>query len=253
MSQFNTVQWNTSLWNNGLALDNTIPANFKIYSNDTSILLKWADFPNSNYYQIQVSLNPDMSAPFVDTSSTITEYSFTDSQTNDKKRYWRVRASVDSGSSYAEPWSEIGSYWLNTSGAQDVTLARDQWALFDPDSITDISLMELFPPYSIMPEHLYHFRERNRLGDMLSEYVILKSKITLNFSGRHWIDWKQFTELRRFNEEIKTFFVATYKDGNQGKPMPHIWKVQYETNPALTMLAPGREELTQGTLVFIET
>lgn len=252
MTQFNTQQFNTVLWNNNLAVSQAIPTQHTFFFVTTLIELKWCENTRANLYQLQVSLTPDFNAPFLDTTVAGTAHIFTDAQTNDQKRYWRVRASDDSGTSYFTRWSEVGSYWLNTSGAQAVDLDRDNWTLFDPNDVTDKYLFDLFPVYSITPQHIQRFNQRNRLGELLSEFLTIKSFIRLDFIDKQWLDFDQCLEMGRFNEEIKTFFLATYKDGEKDCPVPHIWKVQFEENPELTMIAPGKEEKKQGILLFTE-
>ena len=252
MSQFNTQQFNTVLWNSNIVVGQAIPTKHIVFFTTTSIELKWCQQAGANFYQLQVSLTADFNAPFLDTTINVPSHSFTDSQTNNVKRYWRVRASADLGTSYFTRWSEIGSYWMNTAGSEAVDLDRDRWVLFDPDSVTDKYQFDLFPFYSITDQHIMRFNERNRLGELLSEYLTIKASIRLDYIGNQWLDFDQRLEMKRFNEEIKTFFLATYKDGEKDCPVPHIWKVQFEENPELTMIAAGKEEKTQGILMFTE-
>lgn len=231
----------------------TYPTNHAIYFVTTAITLKWGLITNANAYQIQVSETPDFSGTLMQNVSGITvhQHSFTDTGTNDAKRWWRWRYSLDGGTHYSR-WSEVGSYWINTSGAENVTLGQNTWALINPDDVTDRNVLPDFPLYAIKQSHLYRVRERNRLGMLLSEYITLKGGIQLQYQENIYLSVDGFFELRRYNEEIKTFFLATFKNSVIQIPTPNIWKVQYESDPELTMFASGRQDLYVGTLNFME-
>lgn len=231
----------------------TYPTVHAVYFNTTAITLSWGLITNANAYQIEVSTTPDFSGTFLQNVSglTVHSYSFTDSGVNDSKRWWRWRYSFDGGTSYNR-WSEVGSYWVNTSGAESVNLARNIWGLINPNSITDRYLLQDFPLYSIVKSHLYRGRERNRLGTMISDYITMKESIQFDYTSDCYLGTDGFLELRRFNEEIKTFFLATFKSTNYLTPTPNIWKVQYDSDPALTMLIQGRQDLYVGQLNFVE-
>ena len=77
-----------------------------------------------------------------------------------------------------------------------------------------------------------------RLGDVLPQKL--------------FIEFEQFTEFQRFNEVIKTFFVATFKDGECDIPVGNIWKVQHAGDLAMSMVASGREDLNVGILNLTE-
>jgi len=252
MSIFNTILFNVTLWNTGYVITGTIPNEQAIYYNNTSITLDWPDVSGANLYQVQASMRHDFLAPFEDTTTGAgTKYSFTDAQTNNAKRYWRWRYSDDAGTTW-KVWSEIGSYWVDTGGAKNIVVERQQWAMFDPDDVNDRYTLDLYPRENITPAHFYRFTGRNRQGDLLSEFLTMKSEIQLNFRRPQYIDHQQFRELRRFNEEIKTFFLATFKDGDRDVPMPNIWKVQYSEDPNLTILAAGRQDLREGPILLTE-
>jgi len=224
-----------------------------VYSNDTSITLDWADVSGANLYHLQVSVDkPDFSATLQQNDATLaaSTKTFTDSGTNDRKRYWRWRYSTDAGSTWSE-WQEVGSYWLNTAGSTDITLSSDTWALIDPDALTDIYTFDLFPLYKVTNEKMQRLTTRNRLGTLLSEYLTVKGRIEMDLSRNHYILINQFNALKRFNEEIKTFFLATYKS-NKTDTVQNIWKVQFEKDPDMTMVAAGRPDLYEGRLSFTE-
>ncbi len=229
------------------------PLTHAIYFITTNITLTWGLVAGANAYRIQVSSTPDFSGSLIATVSGITihQHNFTDGGTNDTKRWWRWAASYDGGASY-QPWSEVGSYWINTSGAQNVSLPRSVWGLINPSDTTDVTELHDFPIYSIKQSHLYRVRDRNRLGTLLAEYITLKGSIALVYDSSTYMDVVGFREMRRFNEVIKTFFLCTFKDNALYFPTPNIWKVQFESDPELTMLAAGRQDLYTGTLSFME-
>lgn len=247
----NGGMWNSQPWN-GPAFLITVPTKMKVFYNQTTINIDWAPVTGANYYQVQVSLFPDFRSSFVDISHTETDYEFTDSQTNDVKRYWRWRPSNAAGSGWLEPWSEVGSYWLNTGGAEEVDVPRHYWTIFDPDDTTDLYWFDLPPVYTIVPENIYRFQDRNRLGELLSEYLTTKNNISLMFTGGQFIAAAQLNEFKRFHNTKRTFFLATYKIGERSRPMPNIWKVEFVQDPAFTMIAPGRPDLLRGNATLTE-
>lgn len=225
----------------------------EVLKNDTAITLDWNDVTGANQYHLQVSVDQaDFSGSLLvnDSALAASTKSFTDTGTNNKKRFWRWRSSTDAGSTWGA-WSEVGSYWLNTSAAGDVSITADGWKIFDPDLVTDIYTFALFPVYRIVHDRIPRLFTRNRAGELLSEFITIKSMITLSYEGKQYMELTQHTEIIRFNLEIKTFFLATNKT-NEVDNVPNIWLVQFETDPEISMIAAGRQDLFQGQLKFIE-
>jgi hypothetical protein len=249
--RINGSQWNTQAFN-GQGNLVTVAGDIKVFYNQTSISLDWGTVDGANFYSLQVSLYPDFRSNFVDVSIDQSDYSFTDSQTNDKKRYWRWRPSVSSGTDFLQPWSEVGSYWLNTGAAAEIEVSKHYWTIFDKDLVTDIYWFDLAPQYTIVPRNIYRFQGRNRNGDLLSEFLTAKDDIILSFSGGQYILHPQMDEFRRFNNGKRTFFLACYIIGKHGEPSPHIWKVEFTADPSFTMIAAGRPDLVQGTMTLVE-
>lgn len=222
-----------------------------VISNDTTIQLDWADVTGANKYYAQVATTPDFSGTLLVDDNTLaaSATSYTDSATNNSKRWWRWKYSTDGGSTWSS-WSEAGHVWINSGASADVTLTSDQWALIDPDDVTDKYVLGVFPTYTVIEMHQRRIRERNRAGEMLSEYLIMKGKITLNFDDSCYMAHEQMREIRRFNSEIKTFFLANYAS-NLTDSVPHIWKVEFSTDPELTMIQ-GRQDLYSGSLEMEE-
>lgn len=228
------------------------PTSHAIFFNNTSITLTWGSVSWANSYQLQVSLVPDFSTTILSTLVTTGHtHTFTDSGTNDRRRYWRWRPSADAGSTY-DAWSEVGSYWLNTTGLENVSIPLNTWCLINPSLVTDRYTFEMFPIYTVTQNHIFRTRSRNRLGAMLSEYVTLKGRINFSFDQNRWISIEEFSEIRRFHESVKTFYLALFRDGGIELPVPNIWKVQLETDPSFSMLAAGRQDLMIGSLTFEE-
>ncbi len=223
-----------------------------VLANDTSITLDWADVSGADRYHLQVGTKPDFSGSLLEDDNTllVSTKAFTDAGANDRKRYWRWRYSTNSGSTWSE-WSEVGSYWLDTDAAGDVTLASGKWALFDPDLVTDIYTLPDYPMYKILDEQMFRVRERNRQADMLTEWYASKAKISLTFGEKLFITHEHMRTAKRFNCEIKTFFLATYKT-NGVDTVPNIWKVVFEEDPEFSMLAAGREDFFTGEYNFEE-
>lgn len=243
-SRFGTIQWG------GYEVE-TYPLLFKVYYTSTAIELDWSDATTAEQYQIQVSETPDFSGTLlVDTTTNSSSHDYTDSGTDDTKRWWRWRHAT--GGTGFGPWSEVGSFWVNSGGSQDVTVGRNNWKLFDPDDETDEYIFPLYPYHAVTFANIYRAKTRNRLGELLSEYLTQKASIVLDYAACGYITHVHYRELRRFNEEIKTFFIATFKDNEIENPVPNIWKVQYEVDPELSMIALGRTDLMTGTLRFEE-
>lgn len=230
------------------------PLSQAIYFNNTNISLQWHNTGPGlyNQYEVQVSLLPDFSTTILDsTSVTDNRITFVDSGTNDARRYWRWRGSADSGANY-DRWSRVGSYWLNTAGAQNVSITRNSWMLINPSPVTDKYPFSIFPIYKTIPQHQYRIRSRNRVGTLLSEYITIKASIQFSFDPTRWLTSEEFSEARRFNETVKTFYLAIFNDYNFGEPVPNIWKVQFESDPDLSMFVAGRQGLLVGNLIFME-
>lgn len=223
-----------------------------VFANDTSITLDWADVTSANLYHLQVGTKPDFSGSLIvnDNALAVSTKAFVDSGANNVKRYWRWRYSTDAGTTWSE-WSEVGSYWLNTGGSGDVTLASSKWAIFDPDAVSDIYTLPDYPVYKIVDQQFNRVKERNRQGDMLTEWYASKAIITLQFSEELFITHEHMRAFKRFNCEIKTFFIATYKT-NGVDTVPNIWKVVFSEDPEFSMLAAGREDFFTGELIFEE-
>lgn len=232
----------------------TYPTKHAIYFATTSIILKWGLVTNANAYRVEVSPTPDFSGTLTYSISglTVHQVDFTDGGTDDTKRWWRWAYSYDGGTTYSR-WSEVGSYWLNTSGAENVEISpTNTWMMINPDDVTDRYNIQDFPLYGIKQGHLFRVRERNRLGTLLSEFITLKGSIQLVYDESIYLTSQGFFEFRRFNEEAKTFFLATFKNNISNITTPNIWKVQFEEDPEMTMLAAGRQDLYVGTLNFME-
>lgn len=223
-----------------------------VLSNDTSITLDWADVSGANLYQLQVGLQPDFSGSLIQNDATLvtSTKAFTDTGTDDRKRYWRWRSSADAGATWTE-WSEVGSYWLDTSVTGDVTLAVGKWAIFDPDLVTDIYTLPDYPMSKVVDQSIYRTKERNRRGNMLTEWYAGKSLVELTFPATNFITHEHMRAWKRFHFEVKTFFLATYKY-NGVNYVPNIWKVVFAEDPEFSMLAPGREDFFTGDLSFEE-
>lgn len=225
----------------------TYPSWVYVYFNTTSITLDWTVETGVTSYQIQVSETQDFSGTLmVNTTVAVSGYSFTDSGTDDTKRWWRWR-SWSSGT-----WSAVGSYWINTSGANNILVARNTWKMFDPDDVTDIFTLPLYPMNTISNTAIERLRTRNRQGTLLSEYLTTKAHISFDYNMNGYLEHKQYREHIRFNEEIKTLFVTTFKDNDFRNPVPNIWKVQYEIDPIFSMIAMGRPDLMAGSINFEE-
>jgi len=249
---FNQQRFNVTDVFNGQANETTITTEAFVFYNQTQITLNWGTIPGVKYYQLQVSLYPDFRSNFIDVSLQESVYVFTDSQTNDAKRWWRWRPSVSAGADWLAPWSEVGSYWLNTGGAGQVQLPEGYWMLFDKDNVNDFYFLDLPPIYQIIPRNIYRWQGRNRAGTLLTEFLTVKDDISLMFQGGQYIMHQQMDELERFNNTKRTFFLANYAVWKHGEPMPHIWKVEFTDDPTFTMIAAGRPDLVRGTVSLTE-
>ncbi len=251
-----SYQWNGGQWNsqafNGPANLATIAGDSKVLYNQTTINLDWGTVDGANYYQVQVSLYPDFRTSFVDASITESDYQFTDSQTNNAKRWWRWRPSVTAGADFLQPWSEVGSYWLDTSAAAEIEIPRGYWAIFDKDNVLDIYFLDISPMFTIVPRNIYRFQGRNRAGTLLSEFLTVKDDISLMFIGGQYVMHAQTDEFQRFNNTKRTFYLANYSIWKHGEPISNIWKVECTDDPTFTMIAAGRPDLLRGQVTLVE-
>lgn len=249
--RINGLGWNHGVFN-GQANLTTITGEVPVLFNQRTVKLDWGTVPGTRFYSLQVSLFPDFRSNFVDTSIDQSVYTFTDSQTNDMKRYWRWRPSVSVGADWLQPWSEVGSYWLNTGAAAQIGMPEGYWAIFDKDNVSDIYFFDLTPMFVVVPSNIYRFQGRNRAGNLLTEFLTVKDDITLMFQGGQFVMHQQMDEFERFNNTKRTFFLANYAIWKHGEPMAHIWKVEFTADPAFTMIAAGRPDLVRGTLTMTE-
>lgn len=224
----------------------------EVLKNDTAITLDWTDVTGANLYHLQVATKVDFSGSLIvnDSALATSGKSFTESGADDSKRWWRWRSSTDSGTTWSE-WSQVGHYWYNSAAAGDVLLAADKWAIFDPALVTDIYTFPDFPSYQVIPNSIYRAKERNRLGNMLTEWKTSKDFVRLGFSRENYMRLEQACAFLRFHTVVKTFFIAAYKY-NGIDYVPHIWKGIFTENPSMVMLAAGRPDLLTGDLNFEE-
>ena len=151
-----------------------------------------------------------------------------------------------------EPFSEVGSYWLDTTATKVIDLDRGQWSLTDPDTTTDQYVFRLFPMFQIIDENLFRIQERNRLGELLSEFLTIKGQVLLSFDGSQYMDHPQRNEFVRFHNIVRVVYLAVFKDGERDRPMPHIWKAEFTDDPSLIMISAGRHDLLEGQIRFME-
>ena len=236
---------------NGLTVSSGITTSQKIIFNQSGIELNWTSVPNTLAYFVQISLYADFRTVFQSATVGVSNYSFTDSQPSGQKRYWRWSPTLN-GVDRQEPWSEVGSYWLDTALSQELELNRNEWAFADPEDMLDIYELDLFPTSMFVKRNLYRSQERNRLGELLSEFLTVKDLVTLNFNGAQFMEMAQLAELERFHNDKRTFFLACFKDGARERPMPHVWLVECAQDPSFNMIAAGRPDLLSGTISFEE-
>jgi hypothetical protein len=217
-----------------------------------SVTLDWSDIAGANKYHLQVAVTPDFSGTLLvdDNTLAVSTKAFTDSGTDNMKRFWRVRYSTDGGTTWQE-WGEVGSYWLYAAFANEMTLSTEKWRLINPVDVTDYYEFEVYPLYGMVFENIFRARDRNRLGTMISEFVTTKAKISMTYPQGNFIPHSQYRAFRRFNEVVKTFFLACYKF-NEVDYVPNIWKCQFESDPVFSMLTAGRPGLLTGNVSLIE-
>jgi hypothetical protein len=249
-SMINSAQFNTG-GINGNTLVSDVTTTLKVIYNQSGITLNWTSVTPVVGYFLQVSLYADFRTTFVNTTVGVSQYSFTDSQPSGQKRFWRWAPTLN-GIDRSEPWSEVGSYWLDTALSAELELNRNEWAFADPEDMLDQYELDLFPTSLIVKRNLYRSQERNRLGELLSEFLTVKDLVTLNFQGAQYMEMAQLAELERFHNSKRTFFLAAFKDGAWFRPMPHVWLVECQQDPTFNMIAAGRPDLLSGTISFEE-
>ena len=87
----------------------------------------------------------------------------------------------------------------------------------------------------------------------LAQFMVSVIEACANMGDRNraFILAEQMRAMKRFNIEIKTFFLAA-KINNGIDDVPMIWKVQFDDNPEFEMEVPTRQDLWTGELTFIE-
>jgi hypothetical protein len=248
-SLFNASLFNQALFNGPNII--TIPPHVVLF-NTTTIRIRWNSVETANAYQFQVNLSPDFRGTNIETGTTnVTFTNFTDSGPNNTKRYWRWRHSINAGSSWSE-WRGIGSYWLDTNAVSAVSVTLNKVRFINPDDTDDRPYIETFPIISLQPQIIERIRTRNRLGMLLSEYVTSKAIIIMNFIDMKFFRPEAMRIFRRFNEEIKTFFLAGYFDQEPDNPISNIWKVQFFEDPAYVSAVSTRSDILEGEIKFME-
>ena len=248
--RWNAMRWNGGRWNGSQTI--VVIPDLKILYNQNEVTVKWQSVLSATNYRYQVSLFPDFRTIFRDSLVTTIFETFTDSEVDNAKRFWRWRPYLDSGITPLAPWSDVGSYWIDTSAAQELELDRNTWMMANPADTGDVYLFDVFPMYQIVAQNLYRIQERNRIGDLLSEFLTVKGNISLFFDQGQFVNHTQFHEIVRFHSDVRTVFLLTFKDTEIGYPMPNIWKVEFMNDPAFSMLAAGRQDLLTGQLNFEE-
>lgn len=224
----------------------------EVLKNDTSIALNWADVTAANLYHAQVADVPDFGGTLIAESAVLatSDYAFTDAGANDSKRWWRWRSSADAGTTWGR-WQTVGHYWLNSAATADILLTAGTWALFDPDVVADLYTIPTYPMYRISPKQIYRLRDRNRAGNLVSDYITQKEVVRFEFDDHSFCTEETVREFLRYNVEVKTFFLAGYVS-NGVDNVPKIWKAQMTDDPEFTMLASGREDFFTGSVGFEE-
>ena len=246
----NSGQFNTQ-GINGVTQSQDIAGSLKVIYNQSSVILNWSSVDNTLAYIVEVSLYADFRSVFYTATVGQSTVTFTDSQASGKKRYWRWYPTLDGVTKY-EPYSEVGSYWLDTALSTELVLNRNEWAFADPGNMLDSYEINHFPTSLFVKRNLYRSQERNRLGELLSEFLTIKDLVTLNFNGAQYLEMADLSELERFHNDKRTFVLACFKDGQRARPMPHVWLVQCATDPSFNMIAAGRPDLLSGQIQFEE-
>lgn len=249
--RINDARWNSQPWN-GEAHVAGIVTDVPVFYNQSSITLSWGTVPGTKFYDLQVSLFPDFRSNFIDVSINLSNYTFSDTQTNDAKRYWRWRPSISIGADFLKPWSDVGSYWLNIGAAGQIRVPEGYWVIFDKDDVNDFYFFDLSPIFSIIPRNLYRFQARNRAGTLLSEFLTIKDDVNLSFTGGQFIYHQQMDELHRFHNTKRTFFLATYSQWRHDEPIPQIWKMEFTDDPTFAMIGAGRSDIVEGSVTLTE-
>lgn len=223
----------------------------EVFKNDRSIVLDWESVFGANLYHVQVALDPDFATMVEDDDAVASStHSFTDNETDDKKRWYRWRSSADAGATWGS-WSDVGSYWLKTGGTGDIDLTVGKWAMFGETDQSDFYQLETFPMHKVVPVNLERDRVRNRRGEMINDYLTTKDVIELTFKEMQVIGRKMFREFKRFHIEHKTFFLAGVIDNGEDE-VANVWKVQFAEDPEFEQAAASRNDYHEGTLRFEE-
>ena len=222
-----------------------------VFTNSRSMLVDWNAVSGADQYHCQVASDPDF-VTLIDDDDTLTnsEFSFTDGGTDNTKRWWRWRYSIDGGTNWSL-WQDVGMYWLKTSATDDVDVEPNKWKLFIDTDLEDQYIFETFPIFEITPDLIPRGKMRNRKGELLSDYITSKDLITAKFDNEKFIQREQYREILRFYTEHKTFFLAINLH-NGVDEVPHVWKVQLVEAPEFKQATMTRNDLFEGEVKFEE-
>lgn len=145
-------------------------------------------------------------------------------------------------------WSPIWSFWLDTTAEAAVTPTA--WTLVDPDETTDTYTFAVAPHYDISEPHVRRGYEHNIQGDLLTEYISTRARLSLDFNEAY-VKHDQAAEILRFYHKRKAVYLMALTDYQQDT-WERVWKVEFAEEPVFRPLAPGREDYFVGSVELEE-
>ena len=145
-------------------------------------------------------------------------------------------------------WSQIWSFWLDSSMLTTVTPTA--WTLVDPDEIADAYTFAVQPAYGGSELQVLRGNERNILGDLLTEYTTIRSRVEMSFDDAY-VHYAQASEIMRFYHKRKSVFLIVL-DYNGQDTRENVYKVEFEQEPVFEPLGHGREDYHRGEVIVAE-
>lgn len=218
-------------------------------TNDTTPTLTWTAVTGANLYTAQISLYADFRSVTA-SSAVLGSASYTPSAiTTGFKYYWRWRSSSDGGTTWGA-WSEVYSFWLNSSWSTSVTPTNNSWVMVNPDDITDTYTLPIYPEHAIREPEIMRVDRRNLKGTLLTENIgVTKAMITLSHQEAY-ITRAHLNEFLRFYHMAEPIYLLS-SIYNQTDYVERAWLAQME-EPSFTPLGRGRHDYYRATIPFKE-
>ena len=191
--------------------------------------LAWQN-EGSGTYQYNISKTLDFITG-IETTGTSTGQTVTYVPlTEDQQYFWRIR--FDSGGGYGV-WHDVNSFYQSSGTANIGT--NDKWTLVNGDDITDTYTLGVEPlDWEIYPRLINRTARRNLRGDYLSEWIVTKDDIILDYKKQQNVGTSDKAEILRFYNLHTTLYITrNFDSNNTSVKISKVWKVEFVNTPQL--------------------